>query len=97
MCLPAGATNDKDVRKAVVYVLSKCQPGDWFVLNQLGKNVNTYFFRAFMKELRAQVNDSNREPAMSFPAEAFTIALRIALSILDKLLELIKLIKNELA
>jgi hypothetical protein len=41
----------------VVYVLSKCQPGDWFVLNQLGKNVNTYFFRAFMKELRAQVRD----------------------------------------
>ena len=85
------------MRKAVVYVLSKCQPGDWFVLNQLGKNVNTYFFRAFMKELRAQVNYSNWEPVISFPPNAFTLALRNIFSILDKLLELIKLIKNELA
>jgi hypothetical protein len=53
--LVVGATNDKEVRKSVVYILARCQPGDWFVLNQLGKNVNTYFFRAFLKELRIQV------------------------------------------
>ena len=52
-----GSTNDKEARKAVHFILSKCQPGDWFVLNQLGKNVNTYFFRAFLKELRCQMKE----------------------------------------
>ena len=31
--------------------MSKCYIGDWFVLFQLSKNVNMYFFRAFAKEL----------------------------------------------
>ena len=31
--------------------MSKCYIGDWFVLFQLSKNVNMYFFRAFVKEL----------------------------------------------
>lgn len=52
-----GNTPDKDVRKAVTFILSKSHLGDWFVLNQLGKNVNTYFFRAFLKELRHELRE----------------------------------------
>jgi hypothetical protein len=36
---------DDDVRKSLKFVLSRCYIGDWFVLYQLSKNVNTYFFR----------------------------------------------------
>jgi len=40
------------VRKATVErVLRKCDIGDWFVLEQLGQNVNTQFFRHFLEEL----------------------------------------------
>ena len=31
--------------------------GDWFVLHQLSKNVNTYFFREFVKELRIEMKE----------------------------------------
>ena len=47
-----GNTNDKAVRNSIKMILSKCQLGDWFVLYQLSKNVNMYFFRSFIKELR---------------------------------------------
>ena len=47
-----GNTNDASARKAVSYVVSKCYVGDWFVLYQISKNVNMYFFRVFIKELR---------------------------------------------
>ena len=46
-----GNTNDKKARKAIKEIMSKCHVGDWFVLFQLSKNVNMYFFRAFVKEL----------------------------------------------
>ena len=32
-------------------VMRRCQAGDWFVLNQLGKNVNPYFYREFVERL----------------------------------------------
>ncbi len=47
-----GNTNDYASRKACRYVCSKAYIGDWFVLYQISKNVNMYFFRAFIKELR---------------------------------------------
>ena len=37
--------------------MSKCYLGDWFVLYQLSKNVNFYFMRAFMKELRNELRE----------------------------------------
>jgi len=40
-----------------MFILSKSNLGDWFVLNQLGKNVNMYFFRAFVKELRNELRE----------------------------------------
>ena len=46
-----GNTNDKKARNAIREIMSKCYIGDWFVLFQLSKNVNMYFFRAFVKEL----------------------------------------------
>jgi len=42
---------DEDIRKCLEYVLAKAQIGDWFVLYQLSKNCNPYFFREFVKEL----------------------------------------------
>ncbi len=48
---------DDDVRKALRFVLSKCYLGDWFVLYQLSKNVNPYFLRQFVKELRYELKE----------------------------------------
>jgi len=50
---------DKDIRKCLHFVLAKCQLGDWFVLYQLCKNCNPYFFREFIKEL---ARDLKRKP-----------------------------------
>ena len=47
-----GNSNDKMTRKAIKTVMANCYIGDWFVLYQISKNVNMYFFRAFMKELQ---------------------------------------------
>ena len=35
-------------------IMSQCDVGDWFVLYQLSRNVNMYFFRSFLKELGDQ-------------------------------------------
>ena len=47
-----GNTKDKDERMSVKEVMRKCYISDWFVLFQLSKNVNMYFFREFIKELK---------------------------------------------
>ena len=47
-----GNTNDAEARKATKIVSNKCYLGDWFVLYQISKNANMYFFRAFIKELK---------------------------------------------
>jgi len=36
-------------------VLSRCYVGDWFVLQQLSRNVNVYFYREFIKELKREM------------------------------------------
>ena len=33
-------------------MLDQCYLGDWFLLIQLSKNTNLYFYRAFIKQLR---------------------------------------------
>jgi hypothetical protein len=55
---PTGLASSKDLRKSVQFVLSKCFLGDWFVLAQIGKNVNTYFYRAFLKELSNELKEA---------------------------------------
>ena len=56
-----GNTNDKFTRKAIKVVMAKCYIGDWFVLYQLSKNVNMYFFRAFMRELKHELTPASRK------------------------------------
>jgi len=46
---------DDDIRKCLEYVLSKGQIGDWFVLYQLCKNCNPYFFREFVREFAIEL------------------------------------------
>eukprot|EP00092_Neocalanus_flemingeri_P088589 GFUD01111947.1.p1 GENE.GFUD01111947.1~~GFUD01111947.1.p1 ORF type:complete len:294 (+),score=80.07 GFUD01111947.1:73-882(+) len=46
---------DDDIRKRVEYVLAKGQIGDWFVLYQLAKNCNIYFYREFIRELAREL------------------------------------------
>ena len=46
---------DKDIHKCLTYVLSKGQLGDWFVLYQLCKNCNPFFYREFIKELAIEL------------------------------------------
>ena len=36
---------DEDVRRSLRFVLARCYIGDWFVLYQLLKNTNHYFFK----------------------------------------------------
>ena len=43
--------------------MAKCYIGDWFVLFQISKNVNMYFFRAFMRELRHELTPASRKPS----------------------------------
>ncbi|XP_040572044.1 innexin inx2 [Lepeophtheirus salmonis] len=42
---------DPEILVALDYVMAKSYIGDWFVLHQLGKNVNRFFYREFIKEL----------------------------------------------
>ena len=46
---------DEDITKCLEYVLSKCQVGDWFVLYQLSKNCNPYFYSEFIRELAIEL------------------------------------------
>jgi len=42
---------DPEIRKCLQFVLTKAYIGDWFVLYQLSKNCNPYFYREFIREL----------------------------------------------
>jgi len=53
---------DDDIRKCLQYVLNKSQVGDWFVLYQLAKNCNPYFYREFIRELARELK---RKPKKS--------------------------------
>jgi len=55
-----GNTNDKTTRKSIKAVMARCYIGDWFVLYQISKNVNMYFFRSFMRELRFELAPSRK-------------------------------------
>jgi len=55
-----GNTNDKTTRKSIKAVMARCYLGDWFVLYQISKNVNMYFFRAFMRELKFELVPSRK-------------------------------------
>lgn len=46
---------DPDIKKCLEYILHKSQIGDWFVLYQLSKNTNRYFYREFIKELAQEL------------------------------------------
>jgi len=48
---------DDDIRKCLEYVLAKGQIGDWFVLYQLSKNCNPYFYREFIRELAMEMSN----------------------------------------
>ena len=43
------------MHKSLQYVLAKGQIGDWFVLHQLAKNCNPYFYREFIRELAREL------------------------------------------
>ena len=46
-----GNITKEKTRDSIREIVSKCHLGDWFVLYQLSRNVNMYFFRTFIKEL----------------------------------------------
>ena len=52
-------------------VLSHCYLGDWFVLYQLSKNSNTYFFRYLLKQLEksfiSKVRNMDIKPCVLLP------------------------------
>ena len=50
---------DPELRSALRYVLDQCYLGDWFLLLQLSRNTNLYFYRAFIKQLREEGFDVN--------------------------------------
>lgn len=50
-----GHRYDPEIRSSLRYVLNRCYLGDWFVLQQLCRNVNIYFYREFIKELKQEM------------------------------------------
>ena len=52
---------DKDIHKCLKYILSKSQLGDWFVLYQLTKNSNSFFYREFVKELAIDLKNKPKK------------------------------------
>eukprot|EP00095_Tigriopus_kingsejongensis_P001485 snap_masked-scaffold124_size330879-processed-gene-1.6 protein:Tk01485 transcript:snap_masked-scaffold124_size330879-processed-gene-1.6-mRNA-1 annotation:"innexin inx2" len=52
---------DEEIRVALKFVLERCYIGDWFVLLQLCRNVNIYFYREFIKGL---ANELANHPKM---------------------------------
>lgn len=42
-------------RTSLRFVLERCYVGDWFVLVQLCRNVNVYFYREFIKQLKIEM------------------------------------------
>merc|ERR1711974_508952 len=52
---------DDDIRKCLQYVLNKSYLGDWFVLYQLAKNCNPYFYREFIRELARELKSRPRK------------------------------------
>ena len=43
------------------FLNNECDIGDWFLLNQIGKNVDKYFYEKFVNELFAQSNKKARK------------------------------------
>ena len=67
---------DEDIKKCLEYVLSKCQMGDWFVLYQLSKNCNPYFFREFIKEFAIELKlRPKRSRGLGSMGECFSLCL----------------------
>ena len=54
----------KEIRKTILTIHKECYIGDWFVLHQLSKNVNGYFFRAFLDELNNRMSTSKKKSAV---------------------------------
>ena len=64
-CLQVRRKYDDDIRKCLQYVVTKCYVGDWFVLCQLAKNCNPYFFREFVRELARELKTRPKMSAKS--------------------------------
>ena len=50
-----------DIQRSLEFVLAKGQIGDWFVLYQLSKNCNPYFYREFIKELAKDMREKPKK------------------------------------
>ena len=57
---------DDDLPRSLEYILAKGQLGDWFVLYQLSKNCNQYFFREFIKELARDLREKPKKSKSNF-------------------------------
>ena len=72
---------DEDIKKCLEYVLSKCQMGDWFVLYQLSKNCNPYFFREFIKEFAIELKlRPKRSRGLGSMGECLSLCLYLPIS-----------------
>ena len=56
---------DDEIRKCLQYILTKCHVGDWFVLYQLAKNCNPYFYREFIRELARELKARPKKSSKS--------------------------------
>ena len=65
---------DDDLPRSLEYILAKGQLGDWFVLYQLSKNCNQYFFREFIKELARDLREKPKKSKSNFGSSSrFTL------------------------
>jgi len=75
---------DEDIRKCLEYVLAKAQIGDWFVLYQLSKNCNQYFFREFIRELAIELKLRPKKSKSKGSVGNGTLARHSALGTLNR-------------
>jgi len=71
---------DDNIRSSLDYVLSKSHIGDWFVLYQLTKNCNPYFYREFIRELARELKSRPKKKSRSKSIDSGTIKKRKLLS-----------------
>jgi len=78
---------DDDIRKCLQYVNNKCYIGDWFVLYQLAKNCNPYFYREFIRELARELKSRPKKSKSRNNSNAGTLKKQKAIKECDPLFE----------
>jgi len=85
---------DSDLKGHLEAILDQGQIGDWFVLYQLSKNSNSYFYREFIREL---AKDLKQKPKQSLSAASGKSQQNQQSSSNNKVLSMLSLARSSLS